>query len=180
MPLSTCTSGLVVTALVALLLLPAQYYVPNLYFKSDEEFQTPPQITPVPTSTHVWFDLASAHVPPLDLIFTIVLLTLAFITYIFEWIQRKIMERRIMKLNQYLSASLDRLRAWDARQEQLEGTLRMVHNATAEYNLLLYLLLRKHRCLAAHAGPPSNCFFDKDLDDELFSLRNPNLEPQVL
>lgn len=81
-----------------------------------------------------------------------------------------------MQLNQYLGASVERLRAWDAQQEQLEVTLKMVQNATSEYNLLLYLLLRQHRCLAAHTGPPSNCFFDKGLEEDLTFLRNPTLD----
>ncbi|XP_059045186.1 uncharacterized protein LOC131840985 [Achroia grisella] len=178
MPLSTCSSGLIVTALVALLFLPAQYYVPDLYSKSEEEFETP-QTPTVSPPTNAWFYLAFTHFPPLDIFFTLVLLMSAFLTYICEWIQRKIMERRIVKLNQYLFASVDRLREWDARHEQLEATLKMVQNATAEYNLLLYLLLRKHRCLAAHTGPPSNCFFDKEFEDDLF-LRSPTVEQPAL
>lgn len=79
------------------------------------------------------------------------------------------------QLNQYLGASVERLRAWDAQQEQLESTLKMVQNATSEYNLLLYLLLRQHRCLANN-GPPSNCFFDKEIEDEFNFLRNPTLD----
>lgn len=79
------------------------------------------------------------------------------------------------QLNQYLGASVERLRAWDAQQEQLESTLKMVQNATSEYNLLLYLLLRQHRCLANN-GQPSNCFFDKEIEDEFNFLRNPTLD----
>ncbi|KAM3959405.1 uncharacterized protein ACR2FA_009327 [Aphomia sociella] len=179
MPLSTCSSGLVVTALVTLLLLPAQYYVPDLYSMSEDGLATTPHTTSVHTPTF-WFDLGFTHIPPLDLFFTFILLMIAVFTYICEWIQRKIMERRIVKLNQYLGASVERLRAWDARQEQLEVTLKMVQNATAEYNLLLYLLLRQHRCLAANPGPPSNCFFEKGLEDELLFLRNSTLDQQAL
>lgn len=70
------------------------------------------------------------------------------------------------QINQYLSSSLSRLRAWDQQQEQLETTLKLVQNATSEYNLLLYLLLRQHRC-APRTCPPSSCFFDKGLDGPL-------------
>lgn len=76
----------------------------------------------------------------------------------------------MFQLNRYLSSSLARLRAWDCQQEQLETTLKLVQNATSEYNLLLYLLLRQHGCAPAGAGvcPPSSCFFDKELDAPLF------------
>lgn len=60
-------------------------------------------------------------------------------------------------MNQYLCASVERLRAWDAQQEQVEGTLRLVQGAAGEYNLLLFLLLRRRR---ARAAPP------KELADE--------------
>lgn len=83
---------------------------------------------------------------------------------------------RNLQLNQYLGASLERLRAWDEQQEQQEATLKMVQNATSEYNLLLYLLLRQHRCLASHNETPSNCYFDKSLDDDLTFLRNLQLD----
>ncbi|KAL0820027.1 hypothetical protein ABMA28_005986 [Loxostege sticticalis] len=175
MALSGCSGGLLLTAVVALLLLPAQYYVPDLY-AADEQLVPPPKESP-PHSVGAWFDLAFSHLPPLDLFFTLSLLILAFFTYICEWIQRKLMERRIVKLNQYLGASVDRLRAWDAQQEQLEATLKMVQNATCEYNLLLYLVLRQHRCLGAN-GPPSNCFFDKEFEEDLPFLRNATLDAQ--
>ncbi|XP_026743769.1 uncharacterized protein LOC113505330 [Trichoplusia ni] len=175
MAINGCSSGLVVTAVVALLLLPAQYYVPDLYAGVEDPLTSVDQ-PESPPSSFAWFDLAFVHLPPLDLFVTVTLLLLGLFTYLCEWIQRKLMERRIVKLNQYLGASVERLRAWDAQQEQLEVTLKMVQNATSEYNLLLYLLLRQHRCLAGHNGPPSNCFFDKGLDDDLNFLRNPTLD----
>lgn len=75
----------------------------------------------------------------------------------------------MFQLNQYLSSSLERLRGWDAEREQLEGTLKLVQNATSEYNLLLYLLLRQHRC-TPQACPPSDCIFDKGLGAPLLSV----------
>ncbi|XP_028172726.1 uncharacterized protein LOC114361768 isoform X2 [Ostrinia furnacalis] len=96
MPLSGCSGGLLLTAVVALLLLPAQYYVPDLY--SADEQLVPPPSEPPPQSVAAWFDLAFSHLPPLDLFFTLSLLILAFFTYICEWIQRKLMERRIVKV----------------------------------------------------------------------------------
>ncbi|KAJ8737966.1 hypothetical protein PYW08_000561 [Mythimna loreyi] len=172
MALNGCSSGLVVTAVVALLLLPAQYYVPDLYLGSEDLLLEQPDS---PTSAFGWFDIAFVHLPPLDLFVTVTLLILVLSIYLCEWIQRKLMERRIVKLNQYLGASVERLRAWDAQQEELEVTLKLVQNATSEYNLLLYLLLRQHRCLAGHNGPPSNCFFEKGLEEELTFLRSPTV-----
>ncbi|XP_004927388.1 uncharacterized protein LOC101736890 [Bombyx mori] len=172
MALGGCSSGLLVTALLALVLLPAQYYVPEYYLGVDVPL--PIEKVAPPNGFIVWLDKAFVHFPPLDLFFTLSLLILAIVTYLYEWIQRKLMERRIAKLNNYLVASVERLRVWDAQQEQLETTLKMVQNATSEYNLLLYLLLRQHRCLATgNNGPPSNCFFDKTVDDDLSFLRNP-------
>ncbi|KAJ8736831.1 hypothetical protein PYW07_000102 [Mythimna separata] len=173
MALNGCSSGLLVTAVVALLLLPAQYYVPGtLYLGTEDLLLEQPQS---PSTASGWLHIASVHLPPLDLFVTVMLVILVTLIYLCEWIQRKLMERRIVKLNQYLGTSVERLRAWDAQQEELEVTLKLVQNATSEYNLLLYLLLRQHRCLAGHNGPPSNCFFDKELEDDLTFLRNPTL-----
>ncbi|KAJ8717534.1 hypothetical protein PYW08_005933 [Mythimna loreyi] len=172
MALNSCSSGLVVTAVVALLLLPAQYYVPELCLGGESPLREQPY---TPPSAFGWFDIAFVHLPPLDLFVSVTLLVLGMSIYLCEWIQIKLMERRIVKLNQYLGASVERLRAWDAQRERLEATLRTVQSATAEYELLLYLLLRQHRCLVAHAGPPSNCFFEKGLEEDLTFLRNPTL-----
>ncbi|CAG4948121.1 uncharacterized protein LOC123699203 [Colias croceus] len=158
MPLNGCSSGLLVTALVTLLLLPAQYYVPD--FGSKELIIEPVPITRqlVSPEFYNWFSL---DFPPLDIFFTVLLILLAFVTHLCDWIQRKLMERRILKLNVYLKDCVERLRVWDARQEQVEATLRTVQNATSEYNLLLYLMLR-HRRLSP-AKP--HCYYDKDIDD---------------
>ncbi|KAG6464082.1 hypothetical protein O3G_MSEX014256 [Manduca sexta] len=173
MAISGCSSGLLATAVVALLLLPVQYYVPDLYSGIEEPLSAE-AVTP-PGGALAWLDQTLAAFPSLDLFMAAAMLILGIITYVYEWIQRKLLERRIMKLNHYLGASIDRLRAWDAQQEQLESTLKMVQNATSEYNLLLYLLLRQHRCLAAHHAPPSNCFFDKPMEEDLTYLRAPTI-----
>ncbi|XP_072942824.1 uncharacterized protein [Epargyreus clarus] len=176
MPLRGCSSGLLATALVVFLVVPVQYYVPDLYLEPKDVLIAEPQLnreTPASTDYYHWISLE--HLPPFDLFLTISLLTLAIITHLCDWIQRKLMERRIVKLNYYLTESVGRLRAWDARQEQLEATLRMVQNATSEYNLLLYLLLRQHRKLGGHKAPPSHCFFDKEFDDLNF-IRNPTID----
>lgn len=76
-----------------------------------------------------------------------------------------------------MTECVDRLRAWDARQEQLEATIKMVQNATSEYNLLLYLLLRQHRLGPAKKPPPPHCFFEKELDDlNLTFMTNPTID----
>ncbi|XP_039759537.1 uncharacterized protein LOC120633396 [Pararge aegeria] len=144
MAISGCSNGLLVTALVTLLLLPVHYYLPGTAPGKDErQSQARPLTRPLQSSAaQNWFLL---EFPVLDLVLTASLLLLALMTYLFDWIQRKMMERRLMKLNEYLGACVRRLRGWDARQEQLEATLRMVQSATSEYNLLLYLLLRRHR-----------------------------------
>ncbi|VVD02851.1 unnamed protein product [Leptidea sinapis] len=155
MPLNGCSGGVLVSALVTLLLLPAHYYVPEYYLGARE---VPLELKPVQVITKnaqtfgTWFSL---DFPPFELCLTTLLLLTATITYLCDWIQRKLMERRIVKLNQQLGASVARLRRWDARQEQLEATLRTVRHATAEYNLLLYLLVR-------HAAPAPP---DKELPD---------------
>ncbi|XP_061720280.1 uncharacterized protein LOC133527346 [Cydia pomonella] len=77
-----------------------------------------------------------------DLLPHIIMLVMGITVYLFEWIHRKLMERRIFKLRTFLGASLERLREADARREQLEGTLKLARGASAEYNLLLFLLLR--------------------------------------
>nr|XP_026496537.1 uncharacterized protein LOC113401041 [Vanessa tameamea] len=176
MPLSGCSNGLLVTALVTLLLLPAQYYVPDLYLDSKESSPEPKSLLAHAANvTQTWLPL---ELPPLDLFLTVSLLLLAVITYFCDWIQRKLMERRIIKLNQCLQDCVERLRTWDARQEQLEATLRMVQNATSEYNLLLYLLLRHHRLGPVTRKPPSHCIFDKELNDLNFITNPVDVFPQ--
>lgn len=89
--ISSCSSGLAVTAtVVALLLLPAQYYVPEL--------APPAPVAPRPPAAPAWLERALL-VPPLDLLVTLSLLLLGLLTYLCEWIQRKIMERRIVKVS---------------------------------------------------------------------------------
>lgn len=97
MPVSACSSGLVVTALVTLLLLPAQYYVPD--FVLQEERFTPAPQPPAPASLPLWPDVELVYFPTLDLFFTFTLLLIGLITYLCEWIQRKLMERRIVKVS---------------------------------------------------------------------------------
>ena len=95
MALNGCSSGLVVTAVVALLLLPAQYYVPDLYAGVEDPLLEPPESAP---GVLAWCDGAFVHLPPLDLFVTVTLLVLGMSTYLCEWIQRKLMERRIVKV----------------------------------------------------------------------------------
>ncbi|XP_034835529.1 uncharacterized protein [Maniola hyperantus] len=144
MVISGCTNGLVASGLLALLLLPTQYYFPSLLPSSVvKQPELRPLVRSLPASAaQTWFFL---EFPAHDLFFTLFLVLLAVMTYLCEWIQRKLMERRLQKLNQYLRESVERLRGWDARQERLETTLRMVQNATSEFNLLLYLLVRRAR-----------------------------------
>ncbi|CAH2042771.1 unnamed protein product, partial [Iphiclides podalirius] len=171
MPLSGCTNGVLATALVVLLLLPVQYYVPDLYSPVPEPVLTPPPST----YTLSWVQLD--EYPLFDTVVATTLVVLAFFIYVCDWVQRKVLERRIFKLNQYLGECVDKLRGWDTRQEQLETMLHTVRNATAEYSLLLYLMLRKHR-LVAHKGPPPTSLLEKELDDLPF-VRNYVLEMQM-
>lgn len=129
---SGCPSGVMVTAAVALMLLPAQYYVGELA----------PALEPEGAPASALERALDA--PPLDALVTLALAAVALGVYLCEWVQRKAMERRLGKLHGFLEGSVERLRGWDAQQEQLETTLRLVQSATAEYNLLLYLLLRQH------------------------------------
>ncbi|XP_045777907.1 uncharacterized protein LOC123875885 [Maniola jurtina] len=156
MAISGCTNGLVASGLLALVLLPTQYYFPSLLPRPRVKPEPRPLPAPPPATTaHTWFFL---EFPAHDLIFTLALILLAIMTYLCEWIQRKLMERRLQKLNQYLRESVERLRGWDARQERLESTLRMVQSATSEYELLLFLLLRR-----ARAPPPDKRAHDRPL-----------------
>lgn len=100
MPLSGCTNGLVVTALVTLLLLPAQYYIPDLYLSPKEHISESLSLSSVTDSdnfTEPWFSL---DFNILDLFLTLSLLSLAFFIYLCDWIQRKLMERRIIKVTE--------------------------------------------------------------------------------
>ncbi|KOB72760.1 Exodeoxyribonuclease 7 large subunit [Operophtera brumata] len=75
------------------------------------------------------------------------------------------MQARVFQLNQSLSAALERLRARDAQCDQLEAELKLVQNATLEYKLLLYLLLRQRAC--APPCVPADCVFTKGLSGPL-------------
>lgn len=86
--------------MVALLLLPAQYYVPDLYAGVEDPLTSVDQ-PESPPSAFAWFDLAFVHLPPLDLFVTVTLLLLGLLTYLCEWIQRKLMERRIVKVRPF-------------------------------------------------------------------------------
>lgn len=87
MPLSGCTNSLVgLVTLVTLLLVP-QYYVPDRLVPEE------PVISKNVTQTWVPLDI-----PPLDLFLTLSLVSLAAIIYVWCWIQRKLLERRIMKV----------------------------------------------------------------------------------
>lgn len=83
--------------MVALLLLPAQYYVPDLYTGVEAPLAASDQLDS-PAAAFGWLDLAFVHLPPLDLFVTVSLLVLGMLTYLCEWIQRKLMERRIVKV----------------------------------------------------------------------------------
>lgn len=86
--MSGCSSGLALTLGLAMLLIPAQYYVPEL--------APPPVPEPTPT-TPAWLERA-LDFPLVDLFATLTLLLLGLLTYLCEWIQRKIMEKRIVKV----------------------------------------------------------------------------------
>ncbi|KAI8419680.1 hypothetical protein MSG28_008370 [Choristoneura fumiferana] len=165
MPLSSlrcCCSGgtLVLTAALTLLLVPS---VPDLVTRLHDDDK--PRAHVAPPLPRFSVERLRALCPPLDLFATVIMLVVGFLIYLCEWIQRKLMERRIVKVNKYLLASVERLRAWDAQQEQVESTLRLVQGAAGEYNLLLFLLLRRRRASPACPARPA-CYLDKDLDDD--------------
>lgn len=81
------------------MLLPAQYYVPDLYLGAEDPLLEQPESPP---SAFAWFDIAFFHLPPLDLFVTVTLLLLGMSTYLCEWMQRKLMERRIVKVRYLL------------------------------------------------------------------------------
>lgn len=91
--MSGCSSGLAVTVAVVLLMLPAQYYVPEL---------TPPLAPPAPLVAPpvapAWLERAF-DAPPFELFVALTLLVLGLLAYLCEWIQRKIMEKRIVKVS---------------------------------------------------------------------------------
>lgn len=91
MALCGCTNGgLLVTALVTLLLVPAQYYIPDFSFDTEElALQVPDR----PLS--YWL---LSEIPLLDLILAVSLFIVALMTHLCDWIQRKLMERRLTKV----------------------------------------------------------------------------------
>lgn len=101
MPVSACSSGLVVTALVTLLLLPAQYYVPDFVLQERSAPAPAPPAPPALAAATRWPDVELVYFPTLDLVFTFTLLLLGLFTYLCEWIQRKLMERRIVKVRSF-------------------------------------------------------------------------------
>ncbi|XP_014364647.2 uncharacterized protein LOC106715805 [Papilio machaon] len=167
MPISGYTNGVAATVLVALLLVPVQYYIPDLQSGLPEPAPAPPSA----------YSVSWAHLddyPKFDIIVAITFVLLVFAIFICDWIQRKLLERRVLKLNKYLQECIENICSWDARQEQLETMMQTVRSATAEYSLLLFLVLRKHR-LAPHKGPPSCRFGDKILEDFIPFVKNSEL-----
>lgn len=78
--------------MVVLLLLPVQYYVPDLYSPVTE----PVLATPPSAYSYSWaqFD----DYPLFDSVVVVALVLLAFFIYLCDWIQRKLLERRIVKV----------------------------------------------------------------------------------
>ncbi|CAH4031965.1 uncharacterized protein LOC123718507 [Pieris brassicae] len=140
LPGCSCTSSVAATVLLALLLLPAEFFVPDLTPKLPPTAL--PQNTIFVPGTNTWFFL---DFPPLDIFLTLVLLVWATTTYLCAWIQRKIMERRILKLRASLQDCVKRARGLEAQQEQTETSIRLARAAAAEYGLLMHLLLARRR-----------------------------------
>lgn len=95
--MNPCSNGLVVSAIAALLLLPAQYYIPEFWKTEEILVESEPEPLPPPPRSF-WPDFHLVTFPTLDLFFTASLMLIGFATYICEWIQRKLMERRIVKV----------------------------------------------------------------------------------
>lgn len=98
MPLSSlrcCCSGgtLVLTAALSLLLVPI---VPDLVSRPAAD--AAPRALAAPPLPHFSVERLRALCPPLDLFATVIMLVVGFFIYLCEWIQRKIMERRIVKV----------------------------------------------------------------------------------
>ncbi|KAJ0183533.1 hypothetical protein K1T71_001509 [Dendrolimus kikuchii] len=169
MALSCSSNGLLVTTVIALLFLPIQYYIPDVVHDLRFSKEDPPPLKEEEGSAFLWIDNAVAQFPPLDILATISVLIIGLTFYIFDWIHRKILECRLAKLNQGLTTSMERLRIWDKQREELDNILKMVQNATSEYNLVLCLLLRQRHYLGEDLGPPSETIFEKFMQDDNLS-----------
>ncbi|XP_047997037.1 uncharacterized protein LOC125234717 [Leguminivora glycinivorella] len=137
------TSALwVLTAAFVLLSVPTSYILPNKSQDAIAVIDGAVNLDIASPENSYTVEFLQSYYQSADLLPHIIMLVIGFIVYLFEWIHRKLMERRILKLRSFLGASLERLREADARREQLEGTLKLARGASAEYNLLLFLLLR--------------------------------------
>ncbi|XP_063366685.1 uncharacterized protein LOC134655160 [Cydia amplana] len=131
----------VLTAAFVLLSVPTSYILPNNSLQDGIAVRENGALDGSPENSFT-VDFFQSYYQSADLVPHIIMLVIGIIVYLFEWIHRKLMERRILKLRTFLGASLERLREADARREQHEGTLKLARAASAEYNLLLFLLLR--------------------------------------
>ncbi|XP_063385562.1 uncharacterized protein LOC134671664 [Cydia fagiglandana] len=134
----------VLSAAFVLLSVPTSYILPNKSLKDVIAVRENGALnldvgSPENSSTIEFFQ---SYYKSADLLPHIIMIIIGITVYLFEWIHRKLMERRILKLRTFLGTSLERLREADARREQLEGTLKLARGASAEYNLLVFLLLR--------------------------------------
>ncbi|XP_041984986.1 uncharacterized protein LOC121737380 [Aricia agestis] len=155
-----CTSGLAVSAVVAaVLLVPTHYYEPS----AEDPSAGKPVASPDSQEDELASSLARA-----DVVILAAFVTVTLTAYLCDWIQRKLMERRINKLNERLSASVSRLREWEERRTRQEASLRAVQAATSEYNLLLYLLLQRHRPPAASVSAPALDTLENERDFIIF------------
>lgn len=90
MPFNAYSNGLFATALIAVLLVPAPYYVTDFY---DSK-----KISPVSTEEEDesnWLENFVKQVPSVDLFASILLVIVGFICFICEFIRRKLMEIKI-------------------------------------------------------------------------------------
>lgn len=91
MPVSGCSgAGLAASALAALLLLPAPFLLPEL--------RRPSPAPAPPAPPRAWLARPAAA-PPADALLSLALLLLALLAYLAEWLQRKLMERRVVKVS---------------------------------------------------------------------------------
>ncbi|GBP48418.1 hypothetical protein EVAR_32819_1 [Eumeta japonica] len=160
-----CTSGTLLVAALAALLLPTPYLLPDI---ADEKRLAPASQAEQPSSTETGIWRVIESFPKIDLFLTGLLLFLGAVCYSCEWVQCRLMEKRIRKLNGYLSESVDRVRVADAQRSQLEATLDMVRDATNEYNLLLYLMLHQRRDQKARSQSQDlNFCADKSVEENV-------------
>lgn len=99
MSLTECVTGSYITTLVALLLIPQQFFVRDLYNTFDGNI-TALETSEVQTEDgwSSWMENTINEFQRFDVLVTCVLLAAAVLYYIWEWVQMNLMKRKILKV----------------------------------------------------------------------------------